>query len=125
MTITDEQINAELADLIDELAAWKDKGFQRHSSALHTPENAAADKGGSMKYCPGDRAIFVSDRIAKIVRTLDDVQPQPRFKGLSKRDDVVGAILERRVAEKDAPAPVDDVGPVSPPVITPARGGHP
>ena len=85
-----ESYAAEIRDIL--------QGPARHFSALHTPENAAADKGNSMRYCPGCRLIFLTDRLQEIARTQDDIQPQKRFNGKSRKDDA----LERLNAKRDA-----------------------
>ncbi len=70
-----------------------------HSASLHTPEAAANDTGNSMRYCPGCRFIFLSDRNRDMAQSLDDTQPQRGLGNKSRRDERLDALNERRDIE--------------------------
>lgn len=94
MALNEKQLMAEYATEISDLL----QGPARHLSALHTPENATADKGG-MKYCPGCRLIILSHRLADMAKYQDDDKPQTRFKNKSRKEDALERLNARRDAE--------------------------
>ena len=84
-----ELLSAELRRLVQTKA--------HHQAHLHELPAAQADNG-SMKFCPGCRAILVSRRLSRLFEARDDSIKPPR-KEKSLRDEVFDALKERRLIE--------------------------
>lgn len=89
-------MNQLMDEIIDELAALKGA---EHRSHLHQTEAAYRDAGG-MFFCPGCRVIVLSRRLRELAEARDDVAPQSRFGGRSRRDDTFERLTERKRIEE-------------------------